>query len=95
MCVHGILQVTILEWVAIPSPGDLPDSGSSRLNPGYPGLHPGYPGLQADSLLSELPGQVTKGNTTIHTHTQKTDLLYNTLFKISSYQLKITRHVIK
>ena len=27
MCVHGILQVTILEWVAIPSPGDLPDSG--------------------------------------------------------------------
>ena len=25
--VHGILQARILEWVAIPSPGDLPDPG--------------------------------------------------------------------
>ena len=25
--VHGILQAGILEWVAIPSPGDLPNSG--------------------------------------------------------------------
>ena len=25
--VYGILQARILEWVAIPSPGDLPDSG--------------------------------------------------------------------
>ena len=25
--VHGILQAGILEWVAIPSPGDLPDPG--------------------------------------------------------------------
>ena len=25
--VHGILQARILEWVAIPSPGDLPDTG--------------------------------------------------------------------
>ena len=25
--VHGILQARILEWVAIPSPGDLPDAG--------------------------------------------------------------------
>ena len=25
--VHGILQARILEWVAVPSPGDLPDSG--------------------------------------------------------------------
>jgi len=28
------------------------------------GLNPGSPALQADSLPSELPGQVTKGNTT-------------------------------
>ena len=28
---HGILQVRILEWVAMPSPGDLPDPGSSPL----------------------------------------------------------------
>ena len=25
--VHGVFQVRILEWVAIPSPGDLPDPG--------------------------------------------------------------------
>ena len=24
---HGILQARILEWVAMPPPGDLPDSG--------------------------------------------------------------------
>ena len=37
--VHGILQASILEWVAIPSPGDLPD----------PGIKPGSPTSQADS----------------------------------------------
>ena len=26
--VHGILQARILEWVAFPSPGDLPDPGT-------------------------------------------------------------------
>ena len=31
--VHGIFQARILEWVAIPSPGDLPD----------PGIEPGSP----------------------------------------------------
>ena len=40
---HGIFQARILEWVAIPSPGDLPDRGN--------GL--GSPALQADSLPSE------------------------------------------
>ena len=35
----------ILEWVAIPSPADLPD----------PGIKPGSPALQADSLPSEPP----------------------------------------
>ena len=38
-----ILQARILEWVAMPSPGDLPD----------PGIEPGCPVLQADSLPSE------------------------------------------
>ena len=37
--VHGILQARILEWVAFPSAGDLPD----------PGIKPGSPALQADS----------------------------------------------
>ena len=43
--VYGILQARILEWVAFPSPGDLP----------HPGIEPGSPELQADSLPSELP----------------------------------------
>ena len=43
--VHGILQARILEWVAIPSSGDLPD----------PGIKPRSPTLQADSLPSEPP----------------------------------------
>ena len=37
--VLGTLQARILGWVAIPSPGDLPD----------PRMEPGSPGLQADS----------------------------------------------
>ena len=37
----------ILEWVAYPSPEDLPD----------PGIKPGSPALQADSLPAELPGK--------------------------------------
>ena len=41
--VHRNLQARILEWVSIPSPGDLPD----------PGIQPGSPALQANSLLSE------------------------------------------
>ena len=37
----------ILEWVAYPSPADLPD----------PGIKPGSPALQADSLPTELSGK--------------------------------------
>ena len=48
--IHGILQARILEWAAIPSPGDLPD----------PGIERGLPALQADSLLTEPPGKHTK-----------------------------------
>ena len=44
-CVHGISQARILEWVAIPSPGNLPD----------PGSEPGSPALEADALTSEPP----------------------------------------
>ena len=43
--VQGILQARILEWVAFPFPGDLPN----------PGIEPGSPILQADSLPSEAP----------------------------------------
>ena len=45
--VHGIFQAKILEWVAIHSPGGLPN----------PGAKPRPPALQVDSLLSEPPGK--------------------------------------
>ena len=31
--VHGILQARILEWVAVPSPGDLPNPGIEQRSP--------------------------------------------------------------
>ena len=43
--VHGILQARTLEWVAIPSPGDLPNLGIELRSPA----------LQEDSLPTELP----------------------------------------
>ena len=45
--VHVILQARILEWVACPSPRDLPNSE----------IEPGSPVLQADFLPSEPPGK--------------------------------------
>ena len=45
--VHGILQARILEWVVIPSPGDLCN----------PGIEPRSPALHADSLPAEPPGK--------------------------------------
>jgi len=44
----GILQARILEWVAMPPPGDLPN----------PGMETRSPELQADSLPSEPPGKL-------------------------------------
>ena len=44
--VHGILQASILECVAIPFPRDLPD----------PGIEPGSPALQAVSLRPSYSG---------------------------------------
>ena len=46
--VRVILQAEILEWVAIPSPGDLPN----------PGIDPRYPSLQADTLQAEPGGKI-------------------------------------
>ena len=45
--VRGILQARVLEWVALPSSGDIPDRGTE----------PRSPALQADSLPSEPPGK--------------------------------------
>ena len=47
--VHGILQARTLEWVAMPSSGDLP-------NPGIEPASPVAPALQADSLLLSHQG---------------------------------------
>ena len=44
--VHGILQARMLEWVAFPFPGDLPN----------PGIEPRSPALQVDSLPTEPQG---------------------------------------
>ena len=44
---HGIFQARVLEWVAIPSPEDLP----------HPKIEAGSPALQADALPSEPPGK--------------------------------------
>ena len=45
--VHGIFQARVLQWIAVSSPGDLPD----------PGIEPGSLALQADALPSEPPGK--------------------------------------
>ena len=45
--IHGILQARILEWVAFPFSGDLPN----------PGIEPRSPALQADSLPAEPQGK--------------------------------------
>ena len=50
--VHGILQARYWSGFSLPSPGNLPD----------PGIEPGSLTLQADSLLSEPPGNVTFRN---------------------------------
>ena len=46
---HGILQARILEWLTMPSSGDLPN----------PGIEPGSPALQAGSLLLSHQGSPT------------------------------------
>ena len=48
--VHGILQARTLEWVAMPSLGDL-------LDPGVEPKFPVSPVLQADPLRAEPPGK--------------------------------------
>ena len=40
--VHGILQARILEWVAIPPPGDLPDPGIKPESLRFPALAGGF-----------------------------------------------------
>ena len=45
--IHGILPVRIVEWVALPSSGDLPD----------PGIEPESPALASGFFTTEPPGK--------------------------------------
>ena len=56
----GSLQARMLEWVACPSPGDLPN----------PGIEPRPLALQADSLPSEPPLKANKHMVGTHEFTQ-------------------------
>ena len=62
--VRGILQARILEWVAIPSPGGLPDSG----------IEP-WSASQADSFPSEPRGKPRLSCATLHIHVLKPEPL--------------------
>ena len=78
--VHGILQAGILEWVAIPSSGELPDPGFEPLNL----MSPALPGR---FLTTEPPGFPPN---TIHIYAlqrkcslcKEIDPLYFIIFKI-------------
>ena len=39
---HGILQVRILDWIAISPPGDLPDPEIEPVSPTYPAFVGGF-----------------------------------------------------
>ena len=60
---HGIFQTRILEWAAIPPPGDLP-------GPGIEPATPVSPALQADSLPAEPLGVVIYYTNSGHTSYQ-------------------------
>ena len=69
--VHGILQTRILEWVAFPYPGDLPD--------------PGTPGTKPASLMPpELAGGFFTTSTTWEAPITQQYLL-NEFFKIQLF----------
>ena len=74
--VHGILQARILKWVAMPSPGDLPD-------PGIEPETPVAPALQADSLpLSHQGSPDTTYQTSIVTFVSRRDKKTSNTFLI-------------
>ena len=71
--VHGIFQARLLEWVAFPSPGDLPNSGTEPRSPalqvnslpakpqGKPSLNQSYPCNGSTVLAISPPGTFQKG----------------------------------
>ena len=72
--VHGILQAGILEWVAIPFSGDLPD----------PLAEPESPALQADSLPSEPLGKLFLNHTN-----DRFSVVFKYLFSLNAAEINL------
>ena len=67
--IHGIFQATILEWVAIPTPGNLPN----------PGIEPMYlvsPALSGRLFTIVSPGKPTFRIKSIHFHNDLANSIY-------------------
>ena len=69
---NGLFEVRILEWVAFPSPGYLPN----------PGIEPKSPALQVDSL--PLSHQGSPQDTNVHLFSQKSLCLQTHQFEFST-----------
>ena len=61
--VHGILQASVLERVAVSFSGNLPD----------PGTEPGSPTLQADSLSTEPSAKPPRALVSVLSHSVMSD----------------------
>ena len=83
--VHGIFQAIVLEWIAISSPGDLPN----------PGIEPRSPALRADALTSEPPGKKPhiSGRLVIFTNFGEGPFVGNVLCVPAVHSLLVTRNV--
>ena len=53
--VYGILQSRILEWVACPPPGDLPNSGTDLVSPALQEIFATEPPGKPSSFYSKAP----------------------------------------
>ena len=82
--VHGILQVRILEWIALPLSGDLPN----------PGIQPRSPALQVDSLPTEPSGKTTSIYKLVKIEIYKNDLNLNENSKCLSVEYPVCLWII-
>ena len=81
--VYGISQARIMEWVAISSPGDLPD-------PGIKSTFPMSPALKEDSLPVEPSGKLLNLNVTVQYTTYCVRVLL--LFEIEEFSSFVLSH---
>ena len=84
--IHGISQARILEWLPLPSLGDLPD----------PGIEPATPALAGGFFTAEPPGRPTcmymYRYTYTHTHPHIYIMEYylsTTFYYLLNYMIKI------